>query len=327
LSQDNAGNGFDKRRLLIFVSAAGVLVYMSIAIGVDSRRMGDALLQLGVMGCGLILGLSMVNYLLRFFRWQIYVRRLGGNLPVGLHLLYYISGFAFTVSPGKAGEAVRSLYLRDHGVTYSKSLAAFFAERLQDLLSILVLASLIVIDHTAYRPLLIGVLAIALLALLVASRPGLPAKIKAFSERREGRIARLLSGLAELLRSSDSLLKPRLLFAGLLLGVISWGAEGVGFYVVCQGLHIPVSLLAAVGIYAVAVLAGSAAFFLPAGIGGMEIVMTTLLVDTGASLKTAVIATILCRIATLWFAVLLGVVAASAVEMSTAGRKSAQVTP
>jgi hypothetical protein len=54
--------------------------------------------------------------------------------------------------------------------------------------------------------------------------------------------------------------------------------------------------------------------------------MTTLLVDAGATLKTAVIATLLCRIATLWFAVLIGVVAASAIEMSAAVRKSAQVT-
>jgi uncharacterized membrane protein YbhN (UPF0104 family) len=69
------------------------------------------------------------------------------------------------------------------------------------------------------------------------------------------------------------------------------------------------------GIYALASLAGSAAFFLPAGIGGMEIVMTTLLVAHGAPLRTAVIATLLCRIATLWFAVLIGVAASAAIEM------------
>jgi len=46
------------------------------------------------------------------------------------------------------------------------------------------------------------------------------------------------------------------------------------------------------------------------------VIMTSLLVERGATLQVAIIATLLCRLATLWFAVLLGVGAASAVELS-----------
>jgi uncharacterized protein (TIRG00374 family) len=84
---------------------------------------------------------------------------------------------------------------------------------------------------------------------------------------------------------------------------------------ICQALHSHLPVLSALGIYALAVLAGSAAFFLPAGLGGMELVMTTLLVAQGAPLRVAVVATLLCRIATLWFAVLIGMAAALTVEM------------
>lgn len=324
MSEPTFRDGTGKRRVLIIVAALGVLIYMGIAITVDASQLGDALHQLGWLGCGLVLASSLVNYLLRFYRWQVYVKKLGGDVPFKQHLLYYMGGFAFTVSPGKAGEAVRSIYLRDHGVTYSQSLAAFFVERLQDLLSVVVLASLIVLDHESYRPLLFGVIAIVVIALLVVSRPALPAWFQRQSEHRRGRIASLLGGLANVLRSSDRLLKPRLLVFGILTGVIAWGAEGIGFYLLCQGLQIDIGTAAATGVYAISALAGSAAFFLPGGIGGMELVMTTLLVDTGATLKTALIATLLCRIATLWFAVLLGVAAASAIEMSAAMRKSAQ---
>lgn len=110
-----------------------------------------------------------------------------------------------------------------------------------------------------------------------------------------------------------------------MIGVIAWGAEGIGFGVICRSLDISGSLGVFCAIYAVAVLGGSAAFFLPAGIGGMEIVMTTLLVERGTPLRVAIIATLLCRLATLWFAVLLGIGAASAVELSKAkvGVKSA----
>jgi uncharacterized protein (TIRG00374 family) len=305
------------------VAALGVCLYMGIAIAVDAHRLAEALLQLGWIGCGLVLALSALNYLLRFHRWQTYIARLGGRLSMRRHLLYYLGGFAFTVSPGKAGEAVRSLYLRDHDISYSQSLAAFFVERLLDLLSIVLLASLVVLSYHTYRPLIGAVLALVLLALVVVSRASLPGWVETFSAKHSGRIAQLAKGFANLLRSADRLLKPRLLCFGTVLGLVAWGAEGLGFYIICQGLHIELGPMAAIGIYSVAALAGSAAFFLPGGIGGMELVMTSLLVDAGASVTTGVIATLMCRLATLWFAVLIGVVAASTIEFST-GRARAQ---
>ena len=139
-----------------------------------------------------------------------------------------------------------------------------------------------------------------------------------FSVRRQGRAARLAAEFANLLRSSRRLLHPRPLIIGVLIGVIAWGAEGIGFGVICQSLQVSGSIGTFCAIYAVAVLGGSAAFFLPAGIGGMEIVMTSLLLERGTPLRVAIIATLLCRLATLWFAVLLGIGAASAIELSAA---------
>ena len=305
-----------KRRLLIAVAALATLVYLGGAFVVDSARIIAALQQLAWLGCGLVLALSAANYAVRFERWRTFLSRLGHELPFRRHLLYYLSGFAFTVSPAKAGEAVRSLYLRGYGVTYSQSIAALFVERLQDLLAMVLLASLIMTDRPAYRPLVLGALVLVLALVIGATNKGLPGLLDRLATHlTHVRLLRLLSALANLLRSSRALLQPRLLILGSAAGVVSWGAEGLGFYVICQALHIHMPLLSALGIYALAVLAGSAAFFLPAGLGGMELDMTTLLVAEGAPLRVAVVATLLCRIATLWFAVLIGMVAALIVEM------------
>jgi uncharacterized protein (TIRG00374 family) len=287
----------------------------------DASATRSALVQLGWLGCLSVLGLSALNYLLRFLRWQNYLARFGRVLPVGLHLLYYLSGFAFTVSPAKAGEAFRSVHLRAHGVTYSESIAALFVERLLDLTAVGLLSSLIALDHPSYRPLIAGAL-LAAMALLAAVRHSfLPRRLDELSaSSRHARVAKALASLANLLRASHRLLQPAPLASGLAIALVSWGAEGLGFYLVCQGLHIGVAASTAIGIYAIASLAGSAAIVLPAGIGGMEIVMTTLLLAQGAALPTAVIATLLCRIATLWFAVLLGVAAATIIEFTPAAR-------
>jgi len=291
------------------------MAYIAVALLTDARRLEEALRTMGWIGCGTVLALSLANYLGRFQRWQMYLAIFGRRLPSSLHFLYYLSGFAFTVSPGKVGEAMRSVYLREHEVPYSQSMAALFVERLVDVLAMVLLASMIVLSHRPYRPLILGVLSIALIALLAVSRPSLPRMLDTIGGRRTGRLGQVLAAFAELLRASSRLLRWRPLTVGLLLALVSWGAEGLGFGLICDGLALDVDTALAIGVYSMAVLAGSAAFFLPAGIGGAEAVMTSLLVEQGAPVRVALVAVLLCRLATLWFAVLLGLVATALIEI------------
>jgi uncharacterized protein (TIRG00374 family) len=310
-----------KRRLLILVALSVAVIYIGATVLTDASKAHEALAQLGWTGCALVLALSAINYILRFYRWQGFLARLGRILPRRLHFLYYMSGFAFTVSPAKAGEALRSVHLREHGVAYSESLATLFAERLLDLVAMCLLASLIAVEHVTYRPLIAGVAIIGIVLLAMVCHPFLPRRLQAISDAStHPRLLRPLATLAKLLQSSHLLLQPKPAALGLAIGLVAWGAEGLGLFLICQGLHLNVTAPTAIGIYAIASLAGSAAFFLPAGIGGMEIVMTTLLIAHGAPLGTAVIATLLCRIATLWFAVLIGVAASTLVEFQMAPR-------
>ncbi|HEX4377882.1 MAG TPA: lysylphosphatidylglycerol synthase transmembrane domain-containing protein [Steroidobacteraceae bacterium] len=311
-----ASNSARKRRALVVVAAVGVAVYVVVALMTDASGLMRALRRLGWLGVSAIFGLSLLNYAIRFTRWHSYIRRLGHRLPVRELLLCYLGGFAFTVSPGKAGEAVRSLYLREHGVTYSESVATLFIERLLDLLSMIVLAALVVLVSPGYSWLLIGMATISIVGMIVIGRPELPAWLARRAEQRQGhRTANWYSAASSTLVASRTLLHPRLLLSGLGLGVMSWGAEGLGFFLVCNGLAFTVGAAQAVGIYAVASLAGVAAILLPAGIGGTEAVMTTLLVSRGAPLADALIATLLCRLATLWFAVVIGLIAMAQLEL------------
>lgn len=303
-----------RRRVLIAVAGLGVLVYLAAALVTDAGHLKAALLALGWSGSLLVLGASLLNYGLRFQRWSLYVARLGHRPPAGRHLLYYLCGFAFTVSPAKAGEAVRALYLREHGVPYADSMAALFVERLLDLMAVALLASLFLLRDPAYWPVLAGALLLSLGLIAVIGRPAVGGLLERGAADRDGRIARAVGGLADLLRASRRLLSPGLLAGGLALGVIAWGVEGIGLYWICAGLGLAIAPDTAIGIYGIAVLAGGAAFFMPGGIGGLEVVMPALLVAQGVPLATAVLAMLLCRLATLWFAVLLGLLAAAVLE-------------
>ena len=79
----------------------------------------------------------------------------------------------------------------------------------------------------------------------------------------------------------------------------------MGFHWVLQWMGADVPMAFAVFVYALAMLAGAISF-MPGGLGGAEAVMVALLMWKGMSGADAVAATVLIRLATLWFAVAIG---------------------
>lgn len=293
------------RPLAWSILAAAAVYGASVLIG-DLSAVGESVSRLGLAGWVIVLGLSLANYALRFARWEVYLRRLRVSLPVMRSLAYYLGGFAFTTTPGKAGEAVRSLYLKRHGVAYVHSLAAFFAERLVDLVAMVLLALFAALTFPDYRwpVVVVTALIIALLPLIHAR------SVHAFLDRQlsrsqSGKLRAVGSRLLELLRSSSILLRSGPLYAGVVLALLAWGAEGFAFQVILNQLGVNTSLGLAVGIYSVSVLAGALSF-IPGGLGSTEAVMVLMLTLAGAPAPTALAATLICRLATLWFAVVIG---------------------
>jgi len=298
-----------------------VVLYLVLALVVDAPAVLSAFSRLSGLTWCLILSLSLTNYVFRFVRWQVYLVQLGYRIPVGLSGAYYLSGFAFTTTPGKVGEAMRSLFLKRHGMGYVDSISAFFSERFVDVVSMLLLAlaATQVFTETRWPILILFMIVLFCLPLIHNSRlhTFLISKLDNF---KAGKLKQLISHALQLMKSSSLLLKPISLLRGLLLGVLAWGSEGIAFYLIADQLGIQLSLLLAVSIYAVSSLIGAISF-LPGGLGGVEAAMATLLILTGASPVNAVAVTMICRVTTLWFAVTLGLGMLLWVESHNKGRQ------
>ena len=303
-------------RALAITAALAIVAYLLTAFIGGAQQIGQALTQITALQLAVILGLSVLNYVLRFLRWQHYVASFGHTVPWRRHLAYYLAGFAFTVTPGKAGEAVRSLYLKPHGIGYAESLAAFFVERLLDVLAIALLAlggAWLFPDYRTF--VLLCCLGLILFTGLVA-QPALPDCLGAWVLRIGNfrQLKLVLQRLSQLLHASGQLLTAKKLYAGLALGVLAWLAEGVALYLILKAMNAPLPVGVAIGIYAVSVLAGALSF-LPGGLGSTEIVMGLLLTLAHIDMSLAIAATFLCRFTTLWFAVLIGLVAMVGLEI------------
>lgn len=272
----------------------------------------------------LILGLTVLNYTLRFLKWDYFLKRIGAQgLSRGDSLLIFLSGFAMTVTPGKVGEWLKSYLLRELRVSsFARSAPVLLAERLSDGLAMLLLASagFVAFGH-GWAIFILAPMVSAFFLLVARHRP--TATLLLWLAGRLPLIGRFVDHLHEAYESLYLLLAPRSLLYATGLGFVSWGFECLAYYLVLTGLGVPGSwalLVKGAFILPVASLAG-ALLLLPGGLGVAEGGITGLaqvLVDLSRS--QAAVSALLIRLCTLWFGVGIGLVALTAMTRRLAER-------
>lgn len=289
-----------------------VIAYGCVVLFSGGKTVIDTILSLPVGVWAVILVLSLLNYLLRYWRWHLYISHQDhARIPHLQHLAIYLAGFSLTMTPGKAGEAMRSLYLKPYGVSHQRSVGAFFVERILDLLAILLMAGLgasfLSKQYSASAALVtVGLIVTCLLVIKVPKRWIIES---VFVSRLPEKVRHALIFIESMLDNANDLLSIRFLLIGMSLGIIAWGLEGYGLFLVMQEYEVvPTNISLSIAIYGMAILLGALSF-LPGGLGGAEAAMIFLLIKAGFDEASAVAITFICRLATLWFAVVIGAIA------------------
>jgi glycosyltransferase 2 family protein len=295
-------------RRWVFFAIAIVIGLAAFSMVGDVRHLGDRMNGFAWSAFFAALGLAAANYMLRFVRWQLYLRMQQVRVPVASSAVVFGAGLSLSITPAKLGELVKSYLLREmHDVPAPRTAPIVVAERVSDLIALLCLA---VVGVAAYGitptfVLAAGALIAVGLVLLAWQRP-----TRALIDFVTGpaRLRRLREPLHETLGHLSSLCRPGPLALATLIAVPAWACECLGFYLICRGFPgADVDLGLAMVIYAGTTIAGALSF-LPGGLGVTEGTMTLALVRWHLDRATAVAATLLTRLATLWFAVLLGIV-------------------
>jgi uncharacterized protein (TIRG00374 family) len=296
----------DWRYRAVLLSVVGSAIgYLAFSLWGGWAAVSAAVGKVGLSGIVIALLMSSINYLLRFGRWQIYLGVMGHKIPWRPSLRIYLAGFALTTTPGKAGEALRGVLLKSWGVPYPKSFAAFFSERLSDLFAVVLLTLFGLTLYPDARPMIFIGVGLVLLGFVVLSQRRLLESVKPLLAMSAGKLASTLQHLLEILLEAQRCHRLSVLLGVTCLSVVAWSAEAMAFHWVLQWMGADVPLAFAVFVYALAMLAGAISF-MPGGLGGAEAVMVALLMWKGMSGADAVAATVLIRLATLWFAVAIG---------------------
>ncbi|CRX38756.1 lysylphosphatidylglycerol synthase transmembrane domain-containing protein [Estrella lausannensis] len=290
--------------LLMTLTAVG---YLALALSNGMDALTEGIREVGITNILLLSALSFLSWFVRFGRWRMFFSHLELSVPMRDDLAIYFAGFSMTMTPAKSGEAVRSLFLAKHGISYKESLAVLVAERFSDFASLAFLAlSGLFLFPKAKEAVAIIVLFLALVFLLLRFRLD---RLFIHFFYRSAESENKEQDKSSFQACTKKLLDFKIFLGGLILGCVAWGVEGVSLFVILQSLGEGISLLQSVFAFSFSLLIG-AVTLLPGGVGGTEASLYEILTHFGAVESAASLATILIRLLTLWLSIAVGSIAA-----------------
>ncbi len=217
----------------------GGVVFIGLSAYADFNDVIDGLGNFKWQYLPIVLGLTSVNYLLRFLKWQYYLKVIGvRDFSARDSALVYFAGLGMVITPGKVGEWLKCYLLREtHGTPFSRSAPIVIAERLTDSLGLVILGSAgLVVFGDAWPAFVVVLAGAGVMFYVVRNRP-LSYWLLHHLERVPV-VSRFAQHAEEFYTSSYVLLSPVALGSMTLLSVLSWGFEVLAFYVVLIGLGV-----------------------------------------------------------------------------------------
>jgi uncharacterized protein (TIRG00374 family) len=300
-----------RRRPWLLLLLGLLLAAAAMALAGDVRGLGARLTDVEWAWFAVALLLSLTNYAARWVRWQLYLRHQRIDVPLASSVIVFGAGLSLAITPAKLGELAKSFLLREmHAVPTARSAPIVIAERVTDLVALIVVAVIGVAIYGVAPGLVVSAAALIALGLVLLAWPRPAHALIAWitSPRRPLRLQRLRAPLRAMYDDLAILCRPRQLALATAIAIPAWMCECVGFGLILHAFPATeVEMGLAIVIYALTTIAGALSF-LPGGLGVTEGAMTLLLVKSATRItsSTAVAATLLTRFATLWFGVLVG---------------------
>lgn len=304
-SRLDSGARVVRRHGLWITALLAVVVFLGLFLYGD---VGSVLGAIGAVDSGVLAGvLALVStgYLVRFLKWEYYMRVLGVDVSVRTNLLVFFSGLMLVVTPGKVGEVWKGWFLRDlEDVPVSTTASAVGAERATDLVALTALAALGPVLYSRSAPILVAVALAFAAGLAVLQWRSL---CLGALERCENLplVGDRVATLESFYEGAYALFRPVPLAVATGASLVAWGLEGLALWLVLEGLGANATPALGLFVFGLGSVVGAVSM-LPGGLAAAEASMVGLLVATGFPRSIAVAGTLVIRIGTLWYGALLG---------------------
>lgn len=212
------------RSKIIISALIGLAVVVILGLVSDVREVGQSFSTFNWALLPAILGFTLLNYALRWLKWDYYLRRMdmGQGVSRADSVLLFTSGMVMAVTPGKVGEVLKSYLLkRINGTPISASAPIVLAERVTDGIAMLLLMGVGLTLYAPARPAFVALLILTVAGLLIVQSRMLMDRVVTIIGGLPfgGRIAPKLMTMYD---SSRQLLSWQILLPSTIISLVSW---------------------------------------------------------------------------------------------------------
>ena len=241
--------------------------------------------------------------MIRFIKWDFFLKRVGIKLNLWNNLFVFLSGFSMVMTPGKVGEIWKGWLIKDiNGEKLNKTVPVVIIDRITDVLGLIILSMLGIIYYMEGVYILIILLFLFSAFIIAIRSKTVSGKIIMLLEKRMGKHA---ENIKTMHATFEILMKPWGLIAMSFVSACAWFFECLVMYFTILGFGQSISITLSTFIFSFASLAGAVSM-VPGGLGVAEGSISGLLQYFGTAPAVSVAITIIVRSVTLWYGTIIG---------------------
>ncbi|MGC8478892.1 MAG: lysylphosphatidylglycerol synthase transmembrane domain-containing protein [Candidatus Micrarchaeia archaeon] len=297
------------RYFIVAGLAASLAVFLGIALFGGIYKVSDIIASMNFYIYAIALLLVFVSYIIRFAKWDYYLKKLGLRVPLKENMMVYLSLYSMNITPGKIGRVVSAYTLsKISGIKVAKIVPAVTMDIFTDFIGFAVFALLFSIYAHRFVIYILAADIVLLLPFVFVTHDWLYQKLKnAFKRFRRNQYFGLFSVYGDEYFSSQSDLNNFKTYAySLLVTLPADFLVGLALFITLSSFGITAPIGATIFVYSSSQLFGMVSG-LPGSIGvsdGTLVAMVGGVFNLNAMASSA--ATIMTRVATLWLGVLIG---------------------
>jgi len=294
----------------IFFLIAIIVFYFAIIIFSDITKISTDLEKIKLEYYPLIFLLVIINIILLGIRFHFLLKKLDLKLKLSDSLLVFISGLSMVLTPGAGGTIIKSFILKKKiGKSYSSTTPLIIYEKWLELTSILIVIGILLFWINFTESIIVFIIGIVFnIIFLIAFKNEKGLDYINNLIQKIGFLKNLTINVKEARDSFDKLTSLRITIGSLLITLVTKINAVVIIFLIFESFGINFDFLLSGQIYFTSFLIGVLSF-IPGGIIVTEASLIGLILKQGVELSMASILVLVIRFVTLWFAMIIGLVA------------------
>ena len=291
---------------ILLILTATIILYAIFLFLADFNLIQEKISNFKINYLPIILILVTLSLIPIFIRWHFLLKNCEINIPLTKSIAVFLSGMAFDITPGQIGALMKSQILKiSSNIPRTKTAPIVFIEKLYDLIGAIIAAAMgiIILGMESYL-IIIPILVLTIIFFFMYYRPASELFFKRITKTKY--FSKYVENISEFDKIVQKSTSVKIATICILLAVTYWFIISTAVYYTLIAFDVnTLDYLKVLAIYATSALLGAVSL-IPGGVGIAEGTIAGLLTLEGIDISIALVLSVVIRVFTFWFVVVVG---------------------